>query len=354
MSSEPNTYHGPLVVELTFEPTTRLWPSDVARLLVDLEAMYFASAAGIAMSTAKVTTQLPSTYKKEKLRLLFQLLSRNELSDLAKGLAEADSRSKLEYSRWLPFGLREELWNVRNRPTASGGPLLSWRTLARFLDRAGMARMRLSGLESAWADPVASLVDALTGASSGTPGDSEEWPAGSRNRRRTSRHTLRAELLAITEGSLVITLSVPYDYWAGGGLVLFLTLVERKFNFISRIRTERLELIARRESAKADALEAKLRQLEADRELTVGADDVGARAKKAELARKAEEFAEQLEIADALDHLVRRGDPDVEKSVEGCALPVDELEHFRVKDGFVTSVDAGARERFESEMPRSP
>jgi hypothetical protein len=62
--------------------------------------------------------------------------------------------------------------------------------------------------------------------------------------------------------------SIPPEYWTGGGLALFLTAVERKFNFVTRIRTERLELAARQATARAVTTEAELQDVRAQRALS--------------------------------------------------------------------------------------
>jgi hypothetical protein len=66
---------------------------------------------------------------------------------------------------------------------------------------------------------------------------------------------------------LELVTSIPPEYWTGGGVALFLTSIERKFNFVKRIRTERLELDARQAKARADVSQEELRDAEAQRAL---------------------------------------------------------------------------------------
>jgi hypothetical protein len=61
---------------------------------------------------------------------------------------------------------------------------------------------------------------------------------------------------------LDVVLSIPSEYWMGGGVVLFLDALERKFNVLDRIRTEKAELAARRASAKADEAAAEYREIQ--------------------------------------------------------------------------------------------
>jgi hypothetical protein len=77
---------------------------------------------------------------------------------------------------------------------------------------------------------------------------------------------LHARRLSMASPLKVIT-SIPPEYWTGGGLALFLTAIERKFNFVKRIRTERLELAAREAKARADVSQAELRDTYARRVL---------------------------------------------------------------------------------------
>ncbi len=60
---------------------------------------------------------------------------------------------------------------------------------------------------------------------------------------------------------------IPPEYWKGGGFILFLAAVERRFNMVERIRTERVELRARRAERRADEREAELREERAARQL---------------------------------------------------------------------------------------
>lgn len=67
---------------------------------------------------------------------------------------------------------------------------------------------------------------------------------------------------------LDLATSIPPEYWTGGGLVLFISALERKFNAIERIRTERVDLAARRAERRADEREAQLREAQAQHELS--------------------------------------------------------------------------------------
>ena len=67
---------------------------------------------------------------------------------------------------------------------------------------------------------------------------------------------------------LDLVLSIPPEYWTGGGLFLFLTAVEKKFNVVERIRTERAEQAAQRAEARAREREAELREAAAERQLS--------------------------------------------------------------------------------------
>ncbi|MGA9284034.1 MAG: hypothetical protein WBV85_01190 [Solirubrobacteraceae bacterium] len=66
---------------------------------------------------------------------------------------------------------------------------------------------------------------------------------------------------------LQILTSIPPEYWTGGSVALFLTAIERKFNFVKRIRTERLELDARQAKARAETSQEEVRDAEAQRAL---------------------------------------------------------------------------------------
>jgi hypothetical protein len=68
---------------------------------------------------------------------------------------------------------------------------------------------------------------------------------------------------------LDVLANIPPEYWmgSGGGLMLFLAALERRFNMVERIRTERIDLRAKRAERRADELEAELRRERAAREL---------------------------------------------------------------------------------------
>jgi hypothetical protein len=75
-------------------------------------------------------------------------------------------------------------------------------------------------------------------------------------------------LRRLTLGSpLDLVAHIPADYWKGGGFILFLLALERRFNMVGRIRTERVDLRARRAERRADEREAELREERAAREL---------------------------------------------------------------------------------------
>lgn len=72
----------------------------------------------------------------------------------------------------------------------------------------------------------------------------------------------------LTLGSpLDLLAHIPADYWMGGGFVLFLRALERRFNMVERIRTERVDLAAKRAERRADEREAELREARAARQL---------------------------------------------------------------------------------------
>jgi hypothetical protein len=91
--------------------------------------------------------------------------------------------------------------------------------------------------------------------------------------RRYPHQTLLAPENAIrvsrlTHGSpLDLLAHIPADYWMGGGFVLFLGALERRFNMAERIRTERVDLAAKRAERRADEREAELREARAARQL---------------------------------------------------------------------------------------
>src|SRR5690349_16515142 len=59
---------------------------------------------------------------------------------------------------------------------------------------------------------------------------------------------------------LQLLVGIPFEYWAGPSFLLFLAAVERRFNMIGRIRTERVDLAARRAERYADKREAQVRE----------------------------------------------------------------------------------------------
>src|SRR6185312_1147386 len=84
--------------------------------------------------------------------------------------------------------------------------------------------------------------------------------------RTVPRVPLRVRRVSMSSPLELVT-SIPPEYWTGGGVALFLTAIERKFNFVKRIRTERLELDARQAKARADVSEGEIRDAEAQRAL---------------------------------------------------------------------------------------
>jgi hypothetical protein len=76
---------------------------------------------------------------------------------------------------------------------------------------------------------------------------------------RPARQSMNLRRMTM-ESPLQIVVSIPAEYWADGtALVLFLGAIERRFNMVGRIRTERVDLEARRAERRADAREADLR-----------------------------------------------------------------------------------------------
>jgi hypothetical protein len=101
--------------------------------------------------------------------------------------------------------------------------------------------------------------------------------------------------------------SIPSEYWTGGGFVLFLTAVEAKFNFVSRIRTERAQLAAQRAQAGADEREAQVRDVRAQRALE-------------ELQRR-DELAEELH-----EEVAGLADPKAPFQLESGTLDIEDDE----------------------------
>jgi hypothetical protein len=67
---------------------------------------------------------------------------------------------------------------------------------------------------------------------------------------------------------LELVLSIPPSYWVGGTTFLvFLGSLEKRFNMVGRIRTERAELAAKRATSRAEAREAEVREAEAQQTL---------------------------------------------------------------------------------------
>jgi hypothetical protein len=79
-------------------------------------------------------------------------------------------------------------------------------------------------------------------------------------------HPLRVREMSM-RSPLDFVAHVPSEYWQGGGFLLFLAAIERYFNMDGRIRTERLDLRAKRAERRADEAEAELREERARREL---------------------------------------------------------------------------------------
>lgn len=82
----------------------------------------------------------------------------------------------------------------------------------------------------------------------------------------TPEHPLRVRELSM-RSPLDFLAYIPAEYWQGGGFLLFLAAIERYFNMDGRIRTERLDLRAKRAERRADEAEAEVREERARREL---------------------------------------------------------------------------------------
>lgn len=66
---------------------------------------------------------------------------------------------------------------------------------------------------------------------------------------------------------LALIVSIPFEYWAGPSFLLFLAALERRFNMVGRIRTEKADLAARRAERRADEREAQVREKAAEQTL---------------------------------------------------------------------------------------
>jgi hypothetical protein len=199
-----------LQLSLTFEPLEEMWPQHPAALLLDLQALYFAGRAA-----AQAEQDVLPFYREESRLLLSE--SRGSADDLVAEVEYLDRAAR----RLELQGADVELW----------GPL---RDSARIL-----ARRVANGViypETFLPEPA--------------------------------RRRIAPRLRRMSMGSpFDVVLSIPAEYWTGGGLFLFLTAVEKKFNAVERIRTERAEEAANRAEAQARQREAEVREAMAQRQL---------------------------------------------------------------------------------------
>lgn len=79
-------------------------------------------------------------------------------------------------------------------------------------------------------------------------------------------HAMRLQRIHM-ESPLELLSRIPAEYWTAGGFFLFLRALEARFNMVERIRTERVDLRARRAERRADEREADVREERAAREL---------------------------------------------------------------------------------------
>lgn len=104
---------------------------------------------------------------------------------------------------------------------------------------------------------------------------------------------------------LQLLTSIPPEYWTGGSVALFLTAIELKFNFVKRIRTERLELDARQAKARAETSQEEVRDAESQRALQqLRQRDLGAE------ERQLAGLQDQRTVFQLEDGVISREDPD--------------------------------------------
>lgn len=199
-----------LGLSLTFEPLEEMWPQHPAQLLWELQALYFAARA------AREQEQNLLPVYREELRIVVG--EHRSLDDLVAEVEYLDRAA-----RRLRLGdAGPDVWE----PLSHSAGLL--------------ARQIVNGV----AYPREFLPD-------------------------NARRRIAPRLRRMSMGSpFDIVMSIPAEYWTGGGLFLFLTAVEKKFNVVGRIRTERAEESAKQAEARAREGEAEVREVTAQIELS--------------------------------------------------------------------------------------